>query len=374
MQSTKIIDSHVHLSDIDGIPGVLQTARELDFTAVNLVCISEREHINANPAAFVAKGLYPDSCFVFAGLDLSSIRTHGNVPSPPLDKQIDTLIQIGADGLKMLEGKPDCRKELGIGLDHPELEPLFARLEETRFPLVLHIADPEEFWDPALLPVWAAEAGWGYDDSFPSKGQLYLEVERILKRHPLLRVVFPHFMFLSRHLSSAAGLLDTYPGVHLDLAPGIELLYNLSEDPEFTREFFMRYYDRILFGTDIDGSLTLTQAKVRSEILCRWLSTEDEFRLPAGADMLLGKPEDGIMRGISLPEHILDAIMAGNFERFVSLRPSRLHCVLAAEEMQRQATSESKIRGIPVENTTAAQAAVALATAQVAPEGASSAF
>lgn len=374
MQPAKIIDNHVHLGELSGIPSVLQVARELNYTAVNLVCISERERINGNPAAFVAKSLYPDSCYVFAGLDLSTIRTNGKFPSPPLNRQVDALIELGADGLKMLEGKPDCRKELGIGLDDLELEPLFARLEETRFPLVFHVADPEEFWNPEMLPAWAAEAGWGYDDSFPSKGQLYLEVERILKRHPLLRVVFPHFMFLSRHLSSAAGLLDCYPGVYLDLSPGIELLYNLSDDPEFTREFFLRYYDRILFGTDIDSSMTLTQGSYRAQILLRWLSTEDEFRIPAGADALLGNPEDGLIRGISLPEQVLGAILAENFERFASPRPHRLHTGLASEEMRRQAVNESKMRGIPLEQTLAFQAADMLGSSQVAPAGSPSGF
>ena len=44
-------------------------------------------------------------------------------------------------------------------------------------PLIFHVNDPEEFWDPARVPGWAREQGWFYGDgSFIDNKAQYAEV------------------------------------------------------------------------------------------------------------------------------------------------------------------------------------------------------
>jgi len=147
-------------------------------------------------------------------------------------------------------------------------------------------------------------------------------------------VIFAHFYFLSADLPRAAALLDTYSGVLFDLAPGIEMLYNLSRDPGSAREFFVRYADRIVYGTDIEASAPVEQAAIRAGVVTRWLASADEFRLPDGADYTLGPPQDGVMRGIHLPEDALSKIRAGNFEKLAG-GPKPLDRALAVDECRR---------------------------------------
>jgi hypothetical protein len=281
----------------------------------------------------------------------------GKMSTPSLVDQLDTAIALGADGIKMLENKPTHRKLVDIPVDGPYFEDYFTHLEETGFPVLWHVCDPEEFWDAELTPKWAAEQGWGYDETYVPKEQLYAEVENVLNRHPRLKIVFAHFYFLSADLPRATAFLDRHPSISLDLAPGIEYLYNMSRDVDSAREFFIKYADRIILGTDIEDNNTLDEAAKRLGIITRWLETDDEYRVPEGADFLLGPPADGIIRGLGLPDDVLTKIYHCNFERFAGPQPRPLDMKLVAQECARIAEEVSVFKGVPAESTEAGKAA-----------------
>ena len=333
--SKRLVDSHVHLRNLRDIENLEAIRRHIGFERMNIVCLFSREGVNNNASAFAAKARYPESFCFFGGLDHSEYFSGGKIKTPSLAEQVDRLMAIGADGIKMLENKPTHRRILDIPVDGPYFEEHFAHLEGNGIPVVWHVCDPEEFWNPETTPSWAKSRGWGYDETFTPKGQLYAEVENVLKRHPRLRIIFAHFLFLSSDLPRAASWLDTFPNVHLDLSPGIEFLYNLSKDVSATREFFIKYADRIVFGTDISSNHTLQEATVRSGIVTRWLETEDEYRIPDGADFVLGPSEDGVIRGLLLPGDVLERIYRSNFVRLAGDQPKPLDRDAAIVECER---------------------------------------
>ena len=134
-------------------------------------------------------------------------------------------------------------------------------------------------------------------------------------------------------------MFERFPGVHVDLAPGIEMLYNSSNDVDQARKFFIKYADRIILGTDITGGQDSDEAKCRLDILTRWLASGDEFRVPEKADILLGRQEDGLIRGMSLPKEVLEKIYNSNFEHLAGSEPKELNRDLAAKECERIAAS-----------------------------------
>jgi predicted TIM-barrel fold metal-dependent hydrolase len=186
------------------------------------------------------------------------------------------------------------------------------------------VNDPEEFWSPEKIPGWAKERNWGYGPNDVKKEQLYTEVARVLARHPKLKVIFAHFYFLSADLPRAARFFDEHTSVCFDLAPGVEMLYNISRHPEAGREFFIKYADRIVYGTDLSSGQSLPQARVRAGIVYRWLESAETFRMPPEADFLLGPPEDGVVHGMSLPKDVLARIYHRNFVRMVRAKPKQL--------------------------------------------------
>jgi hypothetical protein len=326
---------------------------------VGVACQGDDCLTNNNPAGFVLKSRDPGRFYILAGLEHTSLFNKSS-DSLTLDEQVKRLLSIGVDGIKILASKPNWRKRLNQPVDGPYFQGLFQICAKQGLPLLWHVADPEEFWEPDRLPEWARKQGWGYDDSFPSKEALYRESLHVLEQNPGLIVIFPHFYFLSTDLDRAGALLDHYPSVFIDLSPGIELFYNLSENKKRSFDFFCKYSDRILFGTDIVSSHSISEMRIRAGILQHFLTSDDSFRLPKGADPLLGQPEDGIIHGLKLPGGIVNSITIHNFRRIFGPLPKMMNIAAARDECQRLSKLEVNINGVPVEETEGHKAAVKL--------------
>ncbi len=281
------------------------------------------------------KAQYPKLFFVFAGLNHAQKLSDGRVKTPSLVQQVDGFVKMGCDGIKMIEGQPTSRQRMDIPVTDPYFADYWACVEELGIPIVWHVNDPEEFWDPAKIPGWAKERNWGYGPGDVQKEQLYSEVDEVLSKHPNLRIIFAHFYFLSADLARARRFFDEHTTVQFDLAPGVEMLYNLSQDPEASREFFIHYANRIVFGTDLSSRLSLEEGRIRSGLVFRWLESEDTFRVPEEADFLLGSPDDGLINGLSLPDDVLTKIYCDNFVRLAGMEPHKLDIERAVEECER---------------------------------------
>jgi hypothetical protein len=354
-----IVDGHVHLQDQDHEAALLAIAAAAGIGQMGLAAIQGRTRNEVAPALCL-KDRHPGRFFLFAGLNHAARRSAGRVRAPDPAEQVARFAAIGCDGIKLIESKPSCWQELKTPLSDAYFAPFWERVAALDLPVLWHVADPEEFWDPATTPAWARQRNWGYGPETVPKEQLYAEVERVLERHPGLRIVFPHFFFLSADLERTERFLAAHPAVRFDLAPGIELLYNLSRDPARSREFFVRHASRIVFGSDIWSGLTAEQGAMRAQLVRRWLESDDTFRVPPGADMLLGPPEDGIVRGLALPAAVLARIYAGNFAQWAGATPRPLDRGGAAEECARLGAIEAALTGRPAAVTAGARAAAAL--------------
>ena len=69
-------------------------------------------------------------------------------------------------------------------------------LEENEIPLLMHVNDPHNFWDPETAPPLARQNGWFYGDgTYSTHEELYEQVYAILAKHPTLCVTFAHFFY-----------------------------------------------------------------------------------------------------------------------------------------------------------------------------------
>jgi predicted TIM-barrel fold metal-dependent hydrolase len=356
-----IIDNHVHMgsSEEEGAMEEIRQATGID--RMGLVSIQDPESGSGLPQSLYMKARHPQRYFVFAGLNHAARLSGGRVSTRSLAAQADLFAEIGCDGIKMIEGKPTSRQRLDIPVTDSYFAEYWARVEERGLPIVWHVNDPEEFWDPEKIPGWAKERDWGYGPGDVQKEQLYAEVDAVLARHPGLRIIFAHFYFLSADLPRARRFLDAHPGVCFDLAPGVEMLYNISRDPDAGRQFFVDCADRIVFGTDLSSGQSVEEGRCRASIVFRWLESQDTFRVPEAADFLLGPPEDGVIRGMSLPVEVLQKIYRDNFARLVGAGPKPLDIGRAAEECARLAAIAEALSGKPAAETEAGRVAKKLA-------------
>jgi len=356
-----IIDCHVHMGAIDSEGPMLEIGEATGIDRMGLVAIQNPADGAGLPQALYMKARHPARFFVFAGLNHARELSGGKVDTPSLTDQARQYARMGCDGIKMIEGKPTSRQRMDIPVTDAYFAEYWECVEDMGTPIVWHVNDPEEFWDPKAIPGWAKERNWGYGPDDVAKEQLYAEVDEVLERHPRLNLIFAHFYFLSADLERATSFLDQHPTVSLDLAPGVEMLYNISRDPEAGREFFVRHAGRIIFATDLASGLKIPEAIARAGIVYRWLESDDEFRVPEEADFLLGAPEDGVIRGMALPDDALARIYRGNFMDRVGPEPRALDTEAALAECERLAAIAEGMSGRPAAETEAARVAGHLA-------------
>ncbi len=311
---------------------------------VAVVCTPDEKRLSLVPDAMHLKAHYPDRVYVFGGLDISPLFMTPEIAGEAFAQYVDVLRKMGADGIKMIEGKAMIRKQLPIpDFDAPVYAPYWEKMAETKTPLIFHVNDPEEFWDPDRAPDWAREMGWFYGDgSFIDNEDQYRQVLRVLDRHPNLKVTFAHFFFLSAQLDRLAQYLDRYPGMHVDLTPGIEMYHNFAKQPQKARDFFIQYQDRILYGTDIGARALLADLKAgiereeslaRVEVVRGFLEKEGPFSLQHQGFLFGGK--EAVFHGVGLPAAVLDKIYTQNFVDFAGVSPKPLDHEAILEECQR---------------------------------------
>ena len=238
----KIIDSHIHFPHFGFADHLMTILTDAGIEKLAVVCTPDEQRLSQMPDALYLKAHYPKQVYLFGGLDLSPLFVSPTNAGEAFAQYVEILMGLGADGIKMLEGKAEMRKRLPIpNFDDPVYAPYWSKLAEQQIPLIFHVNDPEEFWDAEKIPGWAREMGWFYGDgTFIDNEAQYRQVLNVLERHPDLNITFAHFFFLSAQLERLAEYLDRYPNLHVDLTPGIEMYFNFAIDPQKTHDFFIK--------------------------------------------------------------------------------------------------------------------------------------
>lgn len=308
----RIIDGHIHVDDVHAADvahaalgegasqwGVLSLSQYLDDPLQNL-------------SALYAKALEPARCFAFCGLN----HPHAGESEPDYLSQLRLWMDAGADGLKLIETKPSCAKSTGVRLDDMRFDAMFAWCEARQIPILWHNGDPADFWDPARNTQELVQQGWAYGDgTFLPLTELYAMTERVLERHPLLKVTFAHFYFVSDDPEHALRMMERYPNIRFDLTPGTEMYGGFTLRRDFFRPFFLRYADRLQYGTDTDVNgpdSGAVSSEIRDKIV-RFLTSGDTFDFHGFS-----------VRGYALPEETAEQILAGTFRSFAGCVPAPL--------------------------------------------------
>ena len=350
----KVIDGHVHFRDLIWTDAILEWMDQVGLASVNLVSTPSMETVNQNADLIYLKACYPERFYASGGLDYLQAMADRAHMSELLGAQIHTLKAVGFDGLKLIEGKPTARKRLQIPLDAPEYEGMWAALEALQMPIVCHVADPEEFWDRDKVPSWALTRDWFYGDgTFPTKEALYAEIDHVLSRHPTLKLILAHFYFLSADLGRAARLLDAYPSVCLDITPGGEMYNHFTRSDGAARAFFLRYQDRIIYGTDVSTRAIqhggIEAPSSYAHFVRTFLETAEPFTPPPLIPHWLEDDLEAIVP-IELPRDALDKIYHGNLERLYGASPAPLNREAALAELARIADEIDALQDAGSEN------------------------
>lgn len=247
------VDVHLH---IDG----LMEREELDRMVADMDRLNLRVAVNlsggtgerlANQVRALEEA-HPGRFVVFANVDFRNIDDpeFGTLAS----RQLEEDVANGAVGLKIFKSLgmwvTDAAGER-VRVDDPRLDPIWAKAGELGIPVLIHTADPAEFW----RPVDEHNERWlelklrsrRKQEAPPTFEDLIAEQHRMFRRHPETTFIAAHLGWLGHDLGRLAATLDSIPNMNVGLGA---VIYEPGRQPRFAHEFFVRYQDRILMGKD----------------------------------------------------------------------------------------------------------------------------
>jgi predicted TIM-barrel fold metal-dependent hydrolase len=320
------IDAHIHF--VGDHPDAVVLLADLDLKLLN-ICVAHDNAVwrrdEAEPYERLARQ-HPDRFAWCTSFDVPAAPDDFRNPGAYAERVIAGLERDFSEG-----GALACKVWKNVGMevrapdsggfvfvDDPLFDPIWAYLARANRPLLFHIGEPLACWQP-LVPdtphygYYRQNPQWhmhGRSD-FPAHADLIASWERLLHRHPDLRVVGAHLGSLEYDVAEVARRLDRFPNLAVDISARIGDL--AFQDSEIVRQFFLAYADRVLFGTDLvyrrsqaamaDDERRAIYAAVRAEY-------QTHFAYFEGRGPVRVRRRD--TQGLDLPVSVLDRFYAGN--------------------------------------------------------------
>jgi predicted TIM-barrel fold metal-dependent hydrolase len=217
-------------------------------------------------------------------------------------------------------------KNVGMGIrsksgeyllpDNAALAPVFDSIQKADKTLIAHLAEPDGAWLPLdknnpEIGYYSHHLEWHMYGrrGVPPKEAILAARDRILERHPNLRVVGCHLGSDEEHWDRLARRLDKYPNFAVDVAARVR--YFVRGDHEQARQFLMKYQDRVLYATDFvlaPGDDASGAEELRE-------THDRDWKFFAGKDMLTYRNNQ--VPGLGLPDKVVRKIFRENAVRWL---------------------------------------------------------
>ncbi|HET8899029.1 MAG TPA: amidohydrolase, partial [Rhodanobacteraceae bacterium] len=195
-----------------------------------------------------------------------------------------------------------------IMLDDSRLEPLVQAVQQSGLALIDHQGEPYNCWLPLNKMTTANDReyfrnhpqyhAWLHPEQ-PRYEALMAVRDRFVAAHPRLRFVGAHMASLEWNVDLLAAFLDQHPGATVDLAARMsQVQYQSLRDHKRVRDFFVRYQDRLLYGTDLTHAPDGADAAFRRDAHAFWWS---DWRYLATAETQRVDDLDATVKGLHLP-------------------------------------------------------------------------
>jgi predicted TIM-barrel fold metal-dependent hydrolase len=338
----RVIDVHGHILPFPTAPGPVSEAtirRAVEIMNEN--GIVKMVDLNGGFGDYLKSriALYnriaPGRFIVFTNIDFSKVNDPQFAKLAMAD--LEDAYRNGARGLKIFKslglGYKDSDGKL-IRFDDPRFEPVWMKCGELGIPVWFHIGDPAAFFRPptadnerygelGVHPEWSF-----YGDQWPAREALLTEMVNVLMRHPETTFVGVHFGNNPENIRYVAAVLDRFPNFNIDTAARVGEIGRV--DPARLREFFIKYQDRILFGSDVvygpdnvDLGVPMPGKRTNEEAK-KFFDTHWKFFETTTRNMDHPSPIQGNWKvnAINLPPQVLRKLYRENAERIIpGLRP-----------------------------------------------------
>lgn len=201
-----------------------------------------------------------------------------------------------------------------VRLDDERYDPIFAYAGKYDLPLIIHVGDPHCLFTPVdgkneYYFLMKDHPEWSYigDEYFNFDQHMEMQ-ENVIARHPETTFVVAHIGSCGEDLSIVDTMMGKYPNMYIDLAARLS---EIGRQPYTARKLFLKYPDRIMFGTDFQADI---DPGIYYPPYFRFLETMDEYF------DYMGEPYSRIygiwkIYGIGLPDDVLKKVYNENAKR-----------------------------------------------------------
>jgi predicted TIM-barrel fold metal-dependent hydrolase len=196
--------------------------------------------------------------------------------------------------------------------DNPVFDPIYEAIAARHKTLYAHLAEPSAAWRP-LDPssphysYYKENPDWHMylHPERPSKESILAARDRILARHPNLKMVGCHLGSMEDNVDDIAVRFDRYPNFAVDTAARVPDL--MLQPREKVRAFLIKYQDRVLYATDLvampgeDGEKTAKHWEDEYARDWKYFATDQTVEYHGHE-----------IRGLALPEAVLRKLYRSN--------------------------------------------------------------
>ncbi len=196
---------------------------------------------------------YPKRFIIFTNVDF------GGIDDPQwaarTAKQLEEDVKLGANGLKIYKNLGMSaldNKGNRIHVDDPRIDPVWAKCGELGIPVLIHAADPRQFWQPIdnNNERWLelkTHPGRRHDND-PVKWETIIEEQHnVFRKHPRTKFINAHLGWYGSDLEKLGKLLDEIPNMYTEIGA---VIAELGRQPRAAKAFLTKYQDRVMFGKD----------------------------------------------------------------------------------------------------------------------------
>ncbi|MEM7374743.1 MAG: amidohydrolase family protein [Bacteroidota bacterium] len=319
--SLQKIDVHVHIRTerMD----FAEQAKQHNFQLVNVV-VDDQDDWNKLRRrygyAFTQQTAHPNLIKTITSFSVDGFHEAGW--EDQVIAWLDSCFEEGSLGVKVWKNIGMVLKDTNdanVMIDDPRIDRVFRHIEQQQKILMGHLGEPLNCWLP--LEEMTTNNNRNYFKNHPEY-HMYLHPElpsyqdqmdardRRLDKHPNIIFLGAHMASIEWNVDTLGAWLDQYPEASIDLAARMSnVFYQTREDRARVRQFFLRYQDRIQYGTDLADRGRSDSEKFATHTYDTWIR---DWTFLATDQMMDSHLIEGEFQGIQLPKEVIDKIYYHN--------------------------------------------------------------
>jgi predicted TIM-barrel fold metal-dependent hydrolase len=268
-----VIDMHSHAyakseADLD------LWVKNMDKAGITKTILLTKAYGNEFDSLINFYSKYPDRFELWCGFDYTGYNKPGFGPDAVeelvrcFNKGAKGVGELGDKGKGLFYCKPPA---YGMHIDDPRMDVLLEKCAELGMPVNIHVGEPQWFYETmdstndGLMNAYS----WRLDnqENILNLDEVLKTLENAVRKHPNTIFIACHLANQNTDLEKLGRLFDLYPNLYADISARYA---ENAPVPRYTRAFFEKYQDRLLYGTDMGFE------KSMYETTFRILETNDE--------------------------------------------------------------------------------------------------